>query len=63
MGPTGGEPLWIVLKDPLIFFPTRRRPNTVLNRRLPRITARDVFLKVPFGDCSYGQRADGLITR
>ena len=51
MGPTGGEPLWIVLKDPLIFFPTRRRPNTVLNRRLPRITARDVFLKVPFGDC------------
>jgi hypothetical protein len=39
----GGEPLWVLLKDFAIFFPARGRVNMVLNRRLPRITARDVL--------------------
>jgi hypothetical protein len=38
----GGEPLWVVPQDVAIFFPTRRRPKMVLNRRLPEATARDV---------------------
>jgi hypothetical protein len=42
-GAPGGEPLWIVPEDLEIFFPARGRPNRVLNRRLPRITASDVF--------------------
>ena len=50
-GLTGGEPLGIVPEDPLIYLPVRRRPDTVLNWRLPRIAARDVFLRVPFADC------------
>jgi hypothetical protein len=32
-----------VSKDPAIFFPERGRPNAVLNKRLPGITARDVL--------------------
>jgi hypothetical protein len=39
----GGEPLWIVPEDLGLFFLVRRRPNIVLNRRLPKITARDVW--------------------
>ena len=39
----GGEPLWIAPKDLAIFFLERGRPNKVLNRRLPRITARDLL--------------------
>jgi hypothetical protein len=48
--PTGGEPLWTVPKDLLLFFPGRGRPNKVLNRRLPETTARDVLPSVPFRD-------------
>ena len=36
-------------KDLVIFFLARGRPNTVLNRRLPGITARDVLSRVAFG--------------
>src|SRR5579864_1627514 len=32
----GGEPLWNVPKDIVIFSALRGRPNTVLNRRLPQ---------------------------
>jgi hypothetical protein len=39
----GGEPLWNVPKDLVIFSALRGRPNTVLNRRLPEITARHLF--------------------
>ena len=46
----GGEPLWIVPKDLLLFFPGQGRPNKVLNRRLPETTARDVLPSVPFGN-------------
>jgi hypothetical protein len=44
----GGEPLWVLLKDFAIFCPARGRLNMVLNRRLPRITARDVLSIVLF---------------
>jgi hypothetical protein len=47
---TGGEPLWNIPKNLVIFFPERGRPNKVLNRRLPRTTARDVLSKVRLGD-------------
>jgi hypothetical protein len=50
--PTGGEPLWNVPKDFVIFFPVRGRPNIVLNRRLPGITARDVLPIAPLGNSS-----------
>jgi hypothetical protein len=39
----GAEPLQIVPKDLGLFFPVRRRPNSVLNRRLPEITSHDVL--------------------
>jgi hypothetical protein len=39
-------------KDLVTFFPERGRPNRVLNRRLPEITARDVLSILPFGDYS-----------
>jgi hypothetical protein len=42
----GGEPLWNVPKDLVIFSPLPGRPHTVLNRRLPEITARDVLSSV-----------------
>jgi hypothetical protein len=48
----GGEPLSSVPKDLAIFFRERGRPNRMLNRRLPGITARDVLSIVPFGDYS-----------
>jgi hypothetical protein len=35
----------------------------VLNRRLPRITARDLLAIVPLGGRSFAQRADRLNTR
>jgi hypothetical protein len=41
---TSGKPLWIVPEDFAIFFLVRKRPNRLLNRRLPRITARDLLL-------------------
>jgi hypothetical protein len=41
--PAPGEPLWIVPEDLGLFFLARRRPNMVLNRQLPEITARDVW--------------------
>src|ERR1700745_3262089 len=48
----GGEPLWNVPKDLVIFSLLRGRPNTVLNRRLPETTARAVLFIAPFEDCS-----------
>ena len=44
-----GAALQLALK-PAAFFPELRRPNAVLNRRLPRITARAVLPMVPLGD-------------
>jgi hypothetical protein len=41
----GGEPLLNVPEDLAIFFPEPGRPNSVLNKRLPGITARD-FLSI-----------------
>jgi hypothetical protein len=43
-----GEPLWNVPKNLVIFSPWRGKPNTVLNRRLPEITARPVLSIAPF---------------
>ena len=40
------------LKNLAIFFRERGRPNKVLNRRLPGITARDVLSIVLFGGYS-----------
>jgi hypothetical protein len=54
----GEEPLRNVPKDLVIFSPLRRRPNTVLNRRLPETTARAVLFIVPFGDCSSARRVN-----
>ena len=46
----GGEPLWIVPKDLGLFFLVRRRPNRVLNRRLPEIPHAMFCPVMPFGD-------------
>ena len=46
----GGEPLWNVPEDLVIFSAWRGRPNTVLNRRLPGTTARAVSSIVPLRD-------------
>jgi hypothetical protein len=32
----GGEPLWTVPKNPVIFVSARGRPEIALNKRLPR---------------------------
>ena len=45
----GGAALDRARKDLVIFFPMRGRPNTVLNRRLPRMTGRSVLYIVPWG--------------
>jgi hypothetical protein len=60
---SGGQPLWNVLKDLVKFSPLRGRPNTVLNRRLPEISARPVLSSVPFEDCSFARCADKPNTR
>jgi hypothetical protein len=49
--------------DLVTFFSERGRPSRVLNRRLPRITARDVLLIAAFGGYSFAQRTDRPITR
>jgi hypothetical protein len=60
---SGGEPLWIVPKDLVLFSALRGRPNTVLNRRLPEITARRVLPIVQFEDSSSARPADKPNTR
>jgi hypothetical protein len=61
--PPGGEPLLNVTKDQAIFLPQRGTPKWVLNRRLPRIAARDLLSIVRFGNYSSAQRADRPNTR
>jgi hypothetical protein len=56
----GGEPLQNVPKDLAIFSPLRGRPNTVLNGRLPKTTARAVLSILVFGGRSSAQRANNL---
>jgi len=46
----GGEPLWVVAKDLVIFFSVRGRPKMALNKRLPRITARDILSNDAFSE-------------
>jgi len=58
-----GEPLWNVTKDLVIFFSLRGRPNTMLNRRLPEITARPVLSIAPFEDRLSARRANRPNTR
>ncbi len=54
----GGEPLWNVPNELAIFYPLRGRPNPVLNRRLPEITARAVSSIASFEDRSSARRAN-----
>jgi hypothetical protein len=50
-------------KDLVIFSAFRGRPNTVLNRRLPEITARRVLSIVPLEDRSPARCANKRKTR
>jgi hypothetical protein len=52
-----------VPKDLVMFPALLGRPNTVLNGRLPEITARDILSMVRFGDCSFARRANRPNTR
>jgi hypothetical protein len=58
-GAPGGEPLWIVPKEPAIFVSVRAQPQNCLNNRLPGTFQRVSALPVCLADQESSRNAIG----